>query len=328
MSRIRFITSTDEHVADLAPGFRKDDYRASILKKIEWQGEFAKKFSANALLRGGDLFHVKAANKTTHATMQMVASIHKGYHCPTYSLAGNHDMSNNDPDSILRQQPLGVLFRTNTIHHLKDEVFTDGTLKVRVVGIDYTTDMAVERIHELVQKRDDDVYVVAVVHALASMAPSEKIQSFFNENIFDYRDLVFPGCPDVYMFGHYHKDQGIVDHMGIKFINVGAVSRGALTFENMERKPKISSIDFSSSGVSVEEHVIPHEGALDIFDVNLKKRLETERKDLNDFINKLKTDSAVSYLDRRSELDSFPENLKKLALEILETAEAGVLDEG
>lgn len=327
MSSIRFITSTDEHISDLPPGFRKDDYRSAILKKLEWQGSIAKSTGADAVLRGGDLFHVKAANKTTHSTMQLVASIHRNYPCPTYSLAGNHDMSNNERESVYRQQPLGVLFKTGVVYPLEDEVFTSGSMKVRVVGLDYTTDLDVGLIQEKLRKTSDDEYLIAVVHALASMAPSERIQTFFNENILDYRDLVFPGCPDVFVFGHYHKDQGIQDHLGVKFVNLGAVSRGALTFENMERKPKVSSIVFDSRGVSIEEIVIPHEDAKEIFDLDLKKRLDNERKDLNEFITLLRSDIGVSYQDKRQELNAFPDDLKNLALKILEAAESGVLED-
>lgn len=326
MSRIRFITSSDEHLADLPPGFRKDDYRSTVLKKLEWQGSLAKNCGANAILRGGDIFHVKAANKNTHALIQMMTSLFNTFECPTYALAGNHDMSNNEFDSVFRQQPLGVLFRTGVLSHLNDNVFLDGSLKVRVVGVDYTPDIDVDFIQEKVKKRDDDVYTVAVVHALASMAPSEKIQSFFNEKIFDYRDLVFPGCPDAYVFGHYHKDQGITDHLGVKFINLGSISRGALTFENLERKPKVSMLTFDSSGVSAEEVCIPCLDPSEVFDLDLKKKIDTERKDLNEFISKLRTDSSVSFSDKKHELDKFPDDLKKLALQILESAEFGSSD--
>lgn len=328
MSQIRLITSSDEHLADLPPGSRKDDYRSSILKKIEWQGELARKSNARAILRGGDFFHVKAANKTTHSTVQLVADLHKKFSCPTYSISGNHDMSNNDPESILRQQPLGVLFRTGIFNQLKDQIFIDGSLSVRVVGVEYTTDLDVDGLQSLVRKKKDDVYTVAVVHALAAMAPEEKIQSLFGERIFDYRDLVFDGCPDVYVFGHYHKDQGITDHMGIKFVNVGSVSRGALTFENLERKPKSTIITATSSGIEVEEVVIPHEDAKDVFDLELKKRLDEEKKDLNDFISMLKSEvsNSMSIDDRKNELNNYPDDLRKLAIEIMEAAEAGVLE--
>ena len=89
----------------------------------------------------------------------------------------------------------------------------------------------------------------------------------------------------------------------------------------------MSIIAFDSSGISVEEHEIPCEDAKDIFDLDLKKRLDTERKDLDDFISRLRTDINVSVDDKRKELDSFPDDLKKLALEILEAAESGVLED-
>lgn len=327
MSQIRFLTSSDEHLADLPPGFRKDDYRASILDKIAWQGGLAGRSLCDAIIRGGDFFHVKAANKTTHTTMQMVASLHKEFTCPTFALAGNHDMTNNDLSSVYRSQPLGVLFRTGVFRELNEQTFVNGTLKVRVVGVPYLTDLSVPDLTTRITKRQDDGYLIAVIHALASFAPDEKVQSFFNEPIIDYRDLVFPGCPDLYIFGHYHKDQGIVDHLGVKFINLGSISRGALTFENLERKPKSALVTITSSGVDAEEIILPHRDASDIFDLNLKRRLDTERRDLSDFIEKLKLNTNDDVLDRNNMLASYPDNLRSLALEILEAAESGVLEE-
>lgn len=328
MSEIRFLTSSDEHLADLAPGFRKDDYKSSILQKIEWQGDMAKRFKADAVLRGGDFFHVKAANKTTMRTMAMAARIHRKYPCPTFAMPGNHDMSNNDPDSV-PGQPLGVMIESGVFKLMKEEIFISGSMKIRVVGVPYTTDIDVDGIHDLVKKKDE-TYTVAFIHALASMAPEERVQSFFNERIFDYRDLVFDGCPDIYVFGHYHKDQGIVDHLGVKFVNLGAISRGALTFENLDRKPKVSLIKADSRGIHVEEHIVPHEDSSQVFDLDRKKRLDEERKSLNDFISQLHDSASIASeasMDiRKKELDKYPEDLRELALTTLEAAESGVLD--
>ncbi len=329
MSEIRFITSSDEHLANLNPGYRCDSYHDAILKKLEWQGKFAKEFKTNAILRGGDLYHLKAANKTTSRTQAIVANIHKKYHCPTFAMAGNHDLSNNDLDSI-PGQPLGVMFASHVFSKMEDEIFIDGTLKVRVIGIPYTTDIDVHEIHDRIKKKDE-TYTIAFIHALASMAPDEKIQSFFNERIFDYRDLVFEGCPDVFVFGHYHKDQGVVDHLGVKFVNLGAISRGALTFENLDRKPKISSIILNSQGISVEEHVVPHEDSTKVFDLVKKKQLDQERKSLDLFISQLRNNASLVSDDiinnRKLELNQYPEDLRNLALATLEAAEAGTLDD-
>jgi hypothetical protein len=237
----------------------------------------------------------------------------------------------NDIETIERQ-PIGVLFKTRIFKPLQDEVFVSGTLKVRVIGVPYVSDISIEQLREKVKKTPDDVYTVAVVHALSALAPEEKIQRFFNEPILDYRDLVFEGCPDVFVFGHYHKDQGIEDLHNVKFVNLGAISRGALTFENLERKPKISTLVFNSQGISVEEHIIPHLDPSEVFDLERKAKIDKELKDLDDFMKSLRQDSVLaSSKTPKDWLDSldwsqYGEDLRSTAFEILEAAEAGVLD--
>jgi DNA repair exonuclease SbcCD nuclease subunit len=222
------------------------------------------------------------------ATLAKVADIHVKYPCPTFAIAGNHDMNKNDPDSIPKQ-PLGVLFNSNVMTRLSEKYFEDGSLRVRVVGVEYDTGMDDGLLQDAVKKNGDADVTIAVVHALASFAPEEKIQSMFNETVFDYRDLVFDGCPDVYIFGHYHKDQGIMEHLGVKFVNLGAISRGSLTLENLERKPKISLIKINSQGIDVQEHIVPHVEGLHVFDVEKKKKVDAERRSLVEFISQLQS---------------------------------------
>lgn len=330
MSEIILCTSSDEHLADLSPAFRKDDYRAAVLTKLEWQGTLAARVGARAFLRGGDFFHVKPANKTTMATMSLAAGIHRRYPCPTFSTVGNHDMSYNDLATV-PGQPLGVMFSSGVFTPLHETVFESGSMKVRVIGVDYTPDLDHEALADLVRKRPDDQYVVAVVHALAAMAPPEKIQTFFDERVFDYRDLAFDGCPDVYVFGHYHKDQGVVDHLGTKFVNLGALTRGSLVFENLDRKPKMSSIRFDSRGVSVEEHVVPHRDASEVFDLDRKKQLDKERRSIQDFITLIRSDQEIAgaktYKDKLAYIRNspeYPDDLKRCIENTLEAAEAGL----
>lgn len=335
MSEIRFITSSDEHLATLNPssGFRKDDYKSAILQKLEHQGEISKKFEANAFLRGGDFFHIKSAQKNTHAMVAAAATIHRNYSCPTYAIAGNHDIVYDDLTTIPKQ-PLGVLYESGVFQNLTEETFISGTMKVRVIGVPYINGLSSQELCKKLSKKKDDEYVLVFVHALAAFAPEERTQSFFQEEILDYRDLVFPGCPDVYVFGHYHKDQGIKEHLGVNFVNLGAISRGALTFENLERKPKSCLIKFNSQGIDLEEYVIPHKDASEVFDLEKKKQKEQERKDLNDFIQSLEhtvklsgnTDknSYINSVDWNSaDIAKYGQDLKNKVLQIMEEAESG-----
>jgi DNA repair exonuclease SbcCD nuclease subunit len=333
MSELRFISSSDEHCADLNIGFRKDNYREAIFSKLVWQGEMLQKFNANAMLRGGDFWHVKAANKTTMASLVRAVGIHRRYSCPTHAIAGNHDMSSNDLESIDRQ-PLGVMLKSGVFKGMNN-VFEDGSMRVRIIGVDYTTDLAEDGLCELVKKRDDTSnYTIAFVHALAEMKPSDKIQSFFHEKVFDYRDLVFEGCPDVYVFGHYHKDQGIREHLGVKFVNLGAIARGALTFENLERKPKVSLIKCNSQGISIEECIVPHADAAQVFDLERKKKLDLVRHDMDEFITQLRSGASRSTSDAVHDRIAlfqksadYPSDMKKLMTEVMEAAEAGLVEE-
>lgn len=329
MSEIRIVTSSDEHISDLTPGFRKDNYKDTILEKLDWQGRFARRFGAHALIRGGDFFHVKAANKTTMGLMAHVASIHRSYPCPVYSIVGNHDMTRNDVTTV-ETQPIGVLFSSFVFSRIVKESFLAGSLHVRVVGVDYDPRMDVDFLRETLRDDVDADYRIAVIHALAENSPSERLQSFFNEQILDYRDLVFDGCPDAYVFGHYHKDQGIQDHLGVKFVNLGAVSRGSLNVDNIERKPKVASFTFNSQGMSVEEHVVPHLDASEVFNFDLKKQMEKERRSIAEFLHRLQENVSMSSggdieakLKEMNASPKFPADLRKMVGLILETAESG-----
>lgn len=322
MSEFRFLTSSDCHLTTKNPGFRKDNYRDAIFEKLEWQGKQAKKIGANAVIRIGDFFHDKMASRMTMETLAISAKIHRDYPCETLSVIGNHDLSYNDLSTV-DKQPLGVLYKAG-IFGFADKIFTSGDFKVRIVGVDYMLNIEVEELQNLVRKKDENI-TIAAVHLLAGMAPPEKIQSFFKERVFDYRDLVFEGCPDVYVFGHYHKDQGIVEHMGVQFVNLGAISRGALTFENLERKPKVSYMKVTPNGVSIEEMIVPHKDASEVFDLELKERVTKYRISMDEFIQKYQAgkniDSNASMQERIASLDKLPEDLRRIVMELMEAGE-------
>ena len=81
-----------------------------------------------------------------------------------------------------------------------------------------------------------------------------------------YNDLL-ETAPDIYFFGHWHKDQGVV-HMGDKtFINIGSLTRGSLSQDEMERKPACA-----------------HE----VFDVEWRVRQEKQQVEMDSFVTKIR----------------------------------------
>jgi DNA repair exonuclease SbcCD nuclease subunit len=326
MPRLAFIYRTDTHVCDRGPVSWKADYPTEIWSNLEQIGRFAKEHDANAVLDGGDYFHLKAASRNPHSLIIKSMGVQKAYPCETWCVEGNHDMQYNDLTSVEEKQPLGVLYEAGTFHHLREQVFEDGGMRVRVVGMPYKVDRSLADL-QAIKKQPGDDFLIAVVHQLASPAPPPNVEDFFGEPVFRYSDLVSEDGPDAFCFGHWHKDQGVEEIGGKKFINQGAVSRGALINENTQRTPKVSLIEFTPSGLRVVELPLIVAPAADVFDFEKKQRVEKESESIDQFIvqlqNNVRIDVGASIETNVEQLD-FAQDVRSAALEYLARAREGV----
>lgn len=317
---ISFVFRTDVHMADKGPASWKGDYPAEILDNLRQVGDLAQRSSATAVLDGGDFFHIKTSGRTSHATVIRVSDLHRKYPCPTYCVEGNHDITGDNLDTI-DQQPLGVLYATGVFKHLREEVFEEDGLRVRVVGLPYDPSRTIQDIQKAVRKKPGDDYLIAVVHALAAENPPGQVEEFFGEPVYRYSSLVYSGGPDVLCFGHWHRDQGVVEIEGRHFVNQGALSRGALTKENTQRIPKVSLIEFSKAGIKVTVVPLVVAPASEVFDIERKERQEREEQIIDQFTAELELESEVDLSqDIETTLDglTIDEEVRNLAKEYLE----------
>lgn len=314
MPRLAFIFRTDVHMADRGPVSWKADYPTEIYSSLEQIGELAREHKAKAVLDGGDFFHVKAASRNSHGLVVKAAAIQNGYPCDTYSIEGNHDVKYNNLGTIV-EQPLGVLFESGVFKHLREEVFEDGDLRVRVVGMPYDPERKLEDLRAI-QKQPGDTHLIALVHALAGENPPASVEDFFGEPVFRYPELVTENGPDVWCFGHWHKDQGIVEHSGKQFVNQGAVSRGALINENIQRTPQVTLIEADELSITTKILPLQVAPAEDVFDFERKERSEAEGRNIDEFITKLQMDATI---DPDAEIE---DNIRGLdfAAEVRDTA--------
>jgi exonuclease SbcD len=325
MSRVAFLFRTDTHVADRSPMSWKGDYPAEIWSNLEQIGKLAKEHEVSAVLDGGDFFHVKAASKNPHALVVKAARIHRAYPCPTFCVEGNHDIAYNNLETV-EKQPLGVLYESGVFQHLREHTFKDGKIRVRVVGVPYSP---VRKLSELlaIHKKPGDTFLIAVVHSLASMSPPAQVEDFFNEPVFRYEDLISRNGPDVWCFGHWHRDQGIEQIQGRFFVNQGALSRGALVRENLERIPKGALLEFTESGVRIEPLLMIVAPASEVFDLERKETQERERRDIDQFITRLVEDASFDpneSIHQNIRSMGFAEEVRDEALRYLELAETEV----
>lgn len=205
---ITLVWRTDVHVSDEPPIARIDDWTSTVLDKLVQVGEIARELEAVAVLDGGDLFHRKSPTRNSHQLVQRLINVHQGYSCPTFGNFGNHDAKYGDI-RFLDESPLGTLFKCGAIRRLYNEheaVFTDGEIKVRVVGVPYHgTTYDLSRFESI--KKGDEDYLVCIAHVLAS---PDGGSMFEGEDILSY-EFLKGLAPQAFCLGHWHKNQGITN---------------------------------------------------------------------------------------------------------------------
>ena len=319
---INLVWRTDVHLSDRAPSSRTDDWADTVFDKLGQVRDLAREVNAAAILDGGDFFHIKSPTRNSHALVHRTAEHHADYPCPVYCTPGNHDSVYGDY-AFLPQQPLGVLFSTGVYKRLYDEheaVFTHEGVTVRVVGIPYhgtTYDM--ERFTSIV-KGDEDV-LICVAHVLASHRGGTM---FEGEDIVKYADLV-DTAPDVYMFGHWHKNQGVEEIGGKQFVNIGSLTRGSLSQDNLDRVPAAAVLRCTSDGVKVEVVPLNVRPAEDVFDVEGRERQVKRQVEMDSFVTAIRDalqppEDGETLAEAVTGMDNVPNEIRERALAYLEQA--------
>lgn len=323
---IKLLWRTDVHMSDKTPISRTDNWRDALCEKLRKVGKMAEGY--DAVLDGGDFFDIKSPTRNSHSLVREIIDLHADYPCPVYANVGNHDCVYGDY-SFLHQQPLGVLFSSGCFNRLYDEhelILTSASQRgpdneppvtVRVVGIPYHgVEYDLDRFTSIKKGKED--YLVVIAHVLASRKGGSM---FEGEDIIKYsflKDL----DPDLWCFGHWHKDQGIEEIAPNKWVvNIGSLSRGSLSQDNIERIPCVASLVFTQQGIALEKIPMEVADSSEIFDLEKRQKEEIREDTMNTFVTSLK-DSLSEEIDKdlREEVLSLeiPSQIKERALLYLE----------
>ena len=281
------ITFTDIHLADKNPASRIDNYMESILNKIEQARDICIERDIDVALCGGDIFHIKTPTKNSHYLVSRTIDILKSFPCPVYSIYGNHDLR-QDNITTLPKQPFYTLVKSGGLTYLHDEMFDNGN--VRIFGMDYCSFPTEE---EFNRDNKGEKVQICVAHVNAS----SKFSDLFGEKVYRYQDLQHTS-PDIFVFGHYHPDQGIEVHNEKHFINVGSLSRGSLKKDELDRIPNIGYIEIADDySITCEKIPLNVLMADKIFDLEMKNKEEKEQEEIEKFITEMKEKITVSKSD-------------------------------
>lgn len=320
---LTLIFRSDAHNSDQPPQSRRDDWTATVLDKLAQVGEIARLTGACGVLDGGDLFHIKSPSRNTHELVQRVATVHRGYPCPTWATVGNHDVRNASLGN-LGENPLGVLFASGSLRPLylpeHEAVFEQDGVKVRVVAVPYHGTAYDMNLFTTITKKDED-YLVVMAHVLAT---DKSMEGFPSEDVIQYKSLVNLD-PDLWLFGHWHKYQGVKILGSKTFVNLGSMTRGSLSQDDLNREPAVAVLRFDAKGVHVEEiplEVLPPE---EVFDLQKKALTDESTAVMEDFVVNLQTTlnqtNTASLLDEVRAANA-PEDIRERTIWYLEQAGA------
>lgn len=88
----RYLQVNDVHLSDQPPLMRTSSYRDDVLEKLAACMQIAQEHSVDGVVLTGDIFHRKAANHTSHQTVQDVRSVLDAG-IPVWIVPGNHDVA-------------------------------------------------------------------------------------------------------------------------------------------------------------------------------------------------------------------------------------------
>lgn len=306
MSMLKFISFTDVHISMNNPSSRKGDYAQDILDKLKQIGDLGRQHKVDFFLFGGDLFNLKAPMRNSHELNSLLINLFRSYPARVYATEGNHDLR-SDSYETFQEQPLHVIYASGALTQARDEVKKSKGFKYRIRSFpfDETPDLT----SYPKAKRDVDLNI-----CLLHLYSTPDGGMLFKSKLYSYEEIGILE-DDIFLMGHYHKDQGIdlreKDGRKQVFINVGSVSRGTMAEEDVKRAPKVALVTVTKGEGGIEyqteEITLDVKPPEEVFNLEVREKEKKEAKEAEKFVAKLETE-----LNDVSEMDDISKEIPKL----------------
>lgn len=294
----------DPHIEGRQPGFRKDDFPKTILRKIRWCLEYARK---NKLLPTflGDVFD-KPRDNPTWMIGELIEMLMP---YPAIGIYGNHDCA--DPQ-LNENDSLSILVKSGCLRLVSRTDYWSGEMlgrRVVIAGSSY---------RELVPQHFD---VDAVPQgSLFDERPTVVWLTHHDIDIGNYKNGKFGPFEienvDLLINGHIHRPAEPVKKGKTTWMNPGNISRRSRSEHARHHVPTVLKVTFPESGFDVKKIEVPHEPFDLVFHESVESDDERESLEASGFVTGLrpllerKTSSGaalIEFLDLN--LDSYSENV-------------------
>ena len=311
---MKLLQVNDPHLSDKPPLRRTPQYLEELFEKLYEIKDIADQYNVDALVIPGDVFHQKTAMRVSYfltlRVLRWVADVKRRI----FVLPGNHDLTDNNLASLVRQ-PLGTLrFMPNVTFLGQYDVDFNGYHLWGVPGV--MTDFTVDRF----MPKTPWQQTIIVAHG-----PIVVDDKNYPYEVLRAKDIA--GTAFLLLYGHFHTPIETTKIGNTTFVNPGALSRGTIGEDDLKRTPQIAIIDIDDAGAGVVTSVkyVPLRSAKPIEEVFLLEQLGKEKEhslSVEEFLTNL-VGAKVTVVSRESlskaiDESEAPFEIRSLAKAVLE----------
>ena len=289
---MRILLTSDWHIRLKNPRYRIDDFYQTLMGKLTWLFELAKKENCKAILQGGDFFD--SPDQTNYVIIDLI-NLFDSYEIPIHTVAGQHDLKHRQ----FSNTTLAIFKTFGCVNILDGELKTNtcipcidssGSYNVNIYGSSWEEEVPIPE--------DKDALNILVIHKMiVKDSPLWAEQSGYTEaDTFLNKHKHF----SLVVSGDNHQSFICTNNRGQILINSGSLMR--TTIAQREHSPCVYIYDSESR--KVKRFQIPIKPIEEVMD------LETadEQKERNAALEEFMSGLSIEY---RSDL-SFEENLQNV----------------
>ena len=304
MNDLKFIFVGDPHAKHINPRSRLDNYCEAFFDKMKWIHDAAEKFSADAIILSGDVF-TDPPSSTPYSLTNRLIETFQAMPCPVVSTPGNHDMLYRRMND-LESTPFGCLVKSGALVQVDTNQqwsvsSEDNSITFRVNGREYIVKEDLSFLKTLPETEQNTVECM-VVHFNMGL----RNEIIFDSQFFAYKQLSKENkVPlDFVHVGHIHAYDGLHNIGDTVFMRLGALMRGSIATEDVNRIPRIAVLRISWNAFDkcdsmiaangrelfyrIREIKLPVQPATEVFNLEAHQEMKEERKNISNFIKELK----------------------------------------
>jgi exonuclease SbcD len=243
---MRFLFFTDDHKRGTTPENRKDNFPATLARKLEEVVSIAREQEVDYVLHGGDFFDVPAPAISVCADF---LEIYQQFPVPVFTIAGNHDLFGHNSETLPRTM-LGFAARLGIVHLLgREPIYLEKKgLRVQLTGQGYHFEMdRRDRQLDYVIKKKNCDYAIHMVHGMLLQ------KTLFPGALYTLIEQIWDTEADFTLAGHNHLGFPDTERDGKYFLNPGALVRLSNHQQEMKRPVQVMIIDFCENPPTYEK---------------------------------------------------------------------------